>query len=144
RASLLRELVSATHETAAAASVAARFEDSERLLLVSNTKTTALVLDALMREAPEHALVTKLVRGLLDGRRGGRWGSTQDNLAALVALRRYFDTYEKATPAFTGKVWLGAAAYAEQAFAGRGGARGAARVDWTQLVPGQAHDLAIA
>ncbi len=144
RARLLGDLVSATRETASAATVTVRFEEAERLLLVSNAKTTALVLDALLREAPDHALVTKLVRGVLDARRGGRWASTQENLVALTALRRYFDTHEKATPAFTGRVWIGAAAYAEQAFAGRSGARGQARLGWTQLAPGSTHDVAIA
>ena len=43
------------------------YAEAERLLLVSNHKTTALALDAIMREAPTHALVTKLARGLLDG-----------------------------------------------------------------------------
>jgi uncharacterized protein YfaS (alpha-2-macroglobulin family) len=144
RARLFGDLVSATRETASAAAVAARFEERERLLLVSSTRTTALALDALMHEAPDHPLVTKLVRGVLDARRGGRWGSTQENLVALTALRRYFDRHEKAVPAFTGRVWLGGAAYAEQAFAGRDRARGAARIGWAQLSPGSAHDVAIA
>ena len=69
--------------------------EAERLLLVSNTKTTALALDALMREAPEHALITKLARGVLDARARGRWSSTQENLVVLQAMRRYFDIYEK-------------------------------------------------
>ncbi|HSJ99683.1 MAG TPA: alpha-2-macroglobulin family protein, partial [Kofleriaceae bacterium] len=144
RARLLGDLVAATRETASSAAVAAGFEARERRLLASSTRTSALVLDALMREAPEHPLVTKLVRGVLDARRAGRWGSTQENLVALTALRRYFDRHEKVVPAFTGRVWLGGAAYAEREFTGRDGARGAARVGWAQLSPGTAHDVAIA
>src|SRR5262249_20931702 len=102
RAALLADLLSATHQTASAATVAAAYEEAERLLLVSNTKTTALALEALIREKPDLDVITKLARGVLDGRRHGRWGSTQENLVALQAIRRYFDTFEKATPRYTG------------------------------------------
>jgi uncharacterized protein YfaS (alpha-2-macroglobulin family) len=123
--------------------VTVSFVESERLLLVSNTKTSALALDAIMREAPEHAIVSKLARGVLDGRRHGRWGSTQENLVALQAMRRYFDIYEKATPNYTGKLWFGSAAYAEQAFVGRTRSPAVARADWTTLAPGSTHDVAL-
>jgi alpha-2-macroglobulin len=143
RDKLLAEVLSATHETAAAATVTAQYALSERLLLVSNTKTSALVLDALLREAPDHPLVTKLARGVLDGRAHGRWRSTQENLVALQALRRYFDVHEKVTPSYTGKLWFGSAAYTEQAFVGRSSTRGRAVLDWTTLRPGTSHDLAL-
>ena len=118
RAKLIAELVSATHETAAAATVATTYVEAERLLLPSSNKTTALVLDALIREAPDNTLITKLARGVLDARQHGRWASTQENLVVLAAMRRYFDTYEKTTPNYTGKLWFGNAAYAEQPFVG--------------------------
>ncbi|HEU4614732.1 MAG TPA: alpha-2-macroglobulin family protein, partial [Kofleriaceae bacterium] len=141
RAKLLADLLSAVHETASAATVTTEYTEAERLLLVSSLKTTALVLDAIMREAPQHALVTKLARGLLDGRHGGRWISTQENIVVLQALRRYFDLYEKDTPSYTGKLWFGNAAYAEQAFVGRSNARGVSRLDWSTLAPGSTHDV---
>jgi uncharacterized protein YfaS (alpha-2-macroglobulin family) len=144
RAKLLADLLSAVHETAAAATVTAQYTEAERLLLVSNHKTTALALDAIIREKAEHPLVTKLARGLLDGRKRGRWMSTQENLVVLTTLRRYFDTYEKATPNYTGKLWLGTSAYAEQAFAGRSTARGVSQLDWSTLTPGSTHDVVAA
>ncbi len=143
REKLLADLLSAVHETAAAATVTTQYTESERLLLVSNHKTTALALDAIMREAPDQSLVTKLARGLLDGRRRGRWISTQENLVVLQAMRRYFDTYEKDTPSYTGKLWFGTAAYAEQTFKGRSSARGVSQLDWSTLAPGSTHDLAM-
>ncbi len=143
RADLLRQLLAATHETAAAATVTTSFTPAERLLLVSNHRTTALALDALLREAPGHGLVTKLARGLLDGRRRGRWTSTQENLAVLTALRRYFDVHEAVTPDFEGRLWFGTKAYAEQAFVGRSGVRAQAQVAWPTLGPGTTHDLAL-
>jgi len=144
RAKLLADLLSATHETASSATVTTTFVQAERMLLVSETKTSALALDALIREAPEHPLVTKLARGVLDARKHGRWTSTQENLAVLQTMRRYFDTYEKLTPNYTGKLWFGKAAYAEQPFIGRSTARGHAAVDWTALPGGTSHDVTIA
>jgi uncharacterized protein YfaS (alpha-2-macroglobulin family) len=144
RAKLLADLLTAARETASSATITTSYVESERLLLVSNNKTSALALDALIRERPEHPLVTKLARGVLDGRRHGRWSSTQENLVALQAIRRYFDAFEKVTPNYTGKLWFGAAAYAEQPFVGRSNARGSASLDWNALVPGSSHDLALA
>lgn len=143
RAELLRQLIGATHETAAAATVTTSFVPAERLLLVSEHRTTALVLAALLREAPDHALVTKLAHGLLDARTRGRWVSTQENLVVLEALRRYFDVHERVTPDFVGKVWFGAAAYAEESFVGRSRVRAQAALGWTELAPGTRHDLSL-
>jgi uncharacterized protein YfaS (alpha-2-macroglobulin family) len=141
RERLLASLLSSIHETASAANVAVAFTEAERLLLVSNTKSSALVLDALLREAPQQALVPKLARGILDARKRGRWISTQENLFVLQAMRRYFDNYEKDTPNYTGKLWLGTAAYTEQSFVGRNSARSIAELGWDQLHPGSAHDI---
>jgi uncharacterized protein YfaS (alpha-2-macroglobulin family) len=144
RASLSSDLLSAVQETAGAATVTTRYVESERLLLVSNHRTAALALDALIRERPQHAVITKLARGLLDGQRQGRWASTQENLVALQAIRRYFDAFEKTTPRYAGKLWLGGAAYAEQAFVGRSNARASAALGWKALAPGSTQDITLA
>ncbi len=146
RARLLADLLAAVRETASAATVTTSCLECERLLLVSNNKTSALALDALIREKPEQDVIPKLARGVLDGRRHGRWSSTQENLVALQAIRRYFDAFEKVTPNYTGKLWFGAIAYAEQPFVGRGrsNARGLASLDWNALRPGSSHDVALA
>jgi uncharacterized protein YfaS (alpha-2-macroglobulin family) len=143
RKKLLADILSATHETASAATVTTTFAESERLLLVSSIKTNALALDALMREAPEHTLIPKIARGVLEGRSSGRWRTTQDNLVVLTTMRRYFDLYEKVEPNFKSKLWLGKAAYAEAAFLGRSSKRGFANAGWDELAPGSTHDLAI-
>ncbi|HVV86374.1 MAG TPA: alpha-2-macroglobulin family protein [Kofleriaceae bacterium] len=144
RAELLAAIVSATHETASAATVTVDFTPAERTLLVSENRTDALALEALLREAPAHPLVTKLARGLLEGRRRGRWVSTQENLAAVTALRRYLDVEETATPDFVGRLWFGDDAYAEHGFHGRTEERAQAHVGWPALAPGSGHDLALA
>ncbi len=49
----------------------------------------------------------------------GRWSNTQENAFILLALEKYFQIYEKATPNFVAKVWLGNAFAGEQKFVGR-------------------------
>src|SRR5687768_14428180 len=70
--------------------------------------------------------------------------STQENVVVLMTMRRYFDTYEKDTPNYTGKLWFGNAAYAEQSFVGRSNARGVSQLDWSTLTPGTSHDVTLA
>ncbi|MEO8698925.1 MAG: alpha-2-macroglobulin family protein [Kofleriaceae bacterium] len=143
RAKLLAELTNASRETAGAATITTAFVEAERLLLVSNTKTTALALEAILREQPTHALVPKLARGLLAARKRGRWASTQENLVVVQAMRRYFDVYEKETPSFTGKLWFGSVAYAEQAFAGRSTATHAQVLPWSLAPARSTHAIAL-
>jgi alpha-2-macroglobulin len=143
RRKLVADILSAAHETAAGATIAASYVEAERLVLPSTAKTDALALDALIREVPEHPLVEKLARGLLGARKRGRWATTQENIAVLQAMRRYFDTYEKETPSFTGKLWFGTTAYAEQTFAGRSSVRATMHLDWAQLPPGSSHEIAL-
>ena len=69
--------------------------------------------------APVNDLIPKLVRGLLAHRTKGHWGSTQDNVFILLALDKYFNTFEKVTPDFVAKVWLGNTYAGEQVFKGR-------------------------
>ncbi len=57
--------------------------------MASTTRTTALVLDALVRVEPDHPLVTKAVRWLLGQRQGKSWGTTQETSYALLALADY-------------------------------------------------------
>jgi uncharacterized protein YfaS (alpha-2-macroglobulin family) len=87
--------------------------------LQSDRRADGILLDALIGDQPASDLIPKLVRGLLGGRRRGRWSNTQENVFILLALERYFQTYEKATPDFVARVWLGGAFAGEQEFKGR-------------------------
>jgi hypothetical protein len=64
-------------------------------------------------------LIPKLVRGLLDQRKKGRWENTQENVFILLALDEYFNAFEKVTPDFVTRVWLGQTYAGEQPFKGR-------------------------
>jgi hypothetical protein len=56
----------------------------------SATRSTAIVLTALLDRNPDHPLIPALVAGLNKMRRAdGRWDDTQDNLWSLVALSDY-------------------------------------------------------
>ena len=57
--------------------------------------------------------------GLLGHRKAGRWDNTQDNVFVLQALDLYFHEYEKVTPDFVAKIWLGDGYAGDHAFKGR-------------------------
>ncbi len=114
-----RQLANRVVETPGAASVAVRYEDGAHLLLASDRRADAVVLEALIADQPASDLVPKLVAGLLGHRTAGRWATTQENAFVLLALGRYFDTYEAVTPDFTARLWLGEDFAGEQAFHGR-------------------------
>ena len=85
----------------------------------SSVRSSALVLLAYLAVDPQHVLVPKLTRGLLDSRRGGRWSNTQENAYALVALAEYAAIYEAVEPHFEGRVWLDRSAVARVRVDGR-------------------------
>ena len=71
------------------------------------------------RGAEGHRLIPKIVTGLLAHRKAGRWLNTQENTFVLLALDLYFQTYEKVTPDFVARVWLGDDYAGDHAFKGR-------------------------
>lgn len=107
-------------ETPGAATFAAGYEESAAaLVLASDRRTDAIVLDALLSLRPDDPLVPKVVAGLLANQVAGRWGNVQENGFVLLAAERYFATFEAATPSFVARVWLGDTYAAEHAFEGR-------------------------
>ena len=122
-AQLLRQLENRVSETAATAQFVQRYEDGAHLLLHSDRRSDALLLEALIASAPQHELIPKLCRGLLAHRRQGRWNNTQENAFALLAMDRYFHAYEAQEPEFVARAWLGSGLVAEQSFQGRGSER---------------------
>ena len=94
-------------ETAGAANFTTSYNDQTYLLLSSDRRTDAILLDALMEDNPDSDLIPKLVTGLLAHRKQGRWENTQENVFVLIALDRYFKTYEAQEPDFVARMWLG-------------------------------------
>ncbi len=106
-------------ETAGAATVASGYSDGDYLLLHSNRRSDAVLLEALVVDQPDSDLISKLVRGLLGHRTAGRWSNTQENVWVLLAMDRYFNTFESMTPDFVARIWLGEQFAGGHTFEGR-------------------------
>ena len=102
-----RHLNNRAEETAGTAHFTTAYTDSAHLLLHSNRRADGIILESLIGDDPKNDLIPKVVRGLLAHRVKGRWENTQENAFILLALDRYFQVYEKATPNFVARAWLG-------------------------------------
>ena len=106
-------------ETAGTAHFVCSYSDSDYLVLNSDRRADGVILEALIGDQPSSDLIPKIVRGLLGHRTRGRWENTQENVFILLALDRYFNTFEKTTPNFVARAWLGERFAGEQQFKGR-------------------------
>ncbi len=106
-------------ETAGAANFTTAYSDQTYLLLSSDHRTDAILLDALIDDNPQSDLIPKVVNGLLAHRTKGRWENTQENVFVLLVLDRYFNTYEAQTPDFVARLWLGNTYAGSNEFRGR-------------------------
>jgi uncharacterized protein YfaS (alpha-2-macroglobulin family) len=116
---ILHRLSNQVTEEAGTAHFVTSYSDGAHVLLHSDRRADGIVLEALMETAPDDELVEKVVRGLLAHRKKGHWLNTQEDAFVLMALDRYFRTYEKETPDFVAKVWLGDGFVGDHAFRGR-------------------------
>jgi hypothetical protein len=132
-AAIRRLLNNRVSETAGTAHFVCSYDDGDYLILNSSRRADGVILEALIGDQPQNDLIPKIVRGLLGHRIKGRWGNTQENVFILLALDRYFNTYEKVTPNFVTRVWLGDAYAGEQQFKGRSTDRQELRVPMSYL-----------
>ena len=108
-------------------------------LFQSATRTDAMVLLALLRTHPQHPVIGKLARGLLERRGGAGWRNTQETAYAVLALAEYARLYEHETPALIARAWLpgvSARPQWEASFAGRSLGTQVVQLPMTQLLPG--------
>ena len=118
-AAIIRHLMNRTTETAATANFVTDYGDGAWLIMYSNRRADGVLLEAMIKADPKNDLIPKLVRGLLDHRVKGAWSNTQENVFILLALDKYFNAFEKVTPDFVSRVWLGNTYAGEQVFKGR-------------------------
>ena len=127
---IVRFLMNRTTETASTANFITDYGDGKWLIMYSNRRADGVLLEALLRTMGAGntpgvlrdqiaSFVPKIVRGLLAHRTKGHWGSTQENVFILLALDKYFNTFEKVTPNFVTRVWLGSTYAGEESFKGR-------------------------
>jgi len=122
-----RFLMNRTTETAATANFVTDYGDGAWLIMYSNRRADGVLLEALIKADVLNKsagintgdLIPKLVRGLLDHRTKGAWSNTQENVFILLALDKYFNAFEKVTPDFVTRIWLGGTYAGEQMFKGR-------------------------
>jgi uncharacterized protein YfaS (alpha-2-macroglobulin family) len=118
-AAIRHHLNNRAEETAGAAHFTTSYKDGAQVMLHSDRRADGIILESLIGDSPNSDLIPKIVRGLLAHRTAGRWYNTQENCFVLLALDRYFHVYEKATPDFVARAWLGDAFAGSQEFRGR-------------------------
>ncbi|MGE0550897.1 MAG: DUF6049 family protein [Kofleriaceae bacterium] len=119
RKDIVRHALNKVSETAGAANFTTSYGDGAYLILASDRRVDAVMLESLIQEQKDLDLIPKVVTGLLAHRKAGRWLNTQENTFALLALDKYFQTYEKVTPDFVARVWLGNDYGGDHRFKGR-------------------------
>lgn len=118
-AAIRRFLNNRVTETAGMAHFVCSCSDGDYLVLNSDRRADGVILEALITDQPASDLIPKIVRGLLAHRTRGHWENTQENVFILLALNRYFRTFEKVTPNFVARAWLGERFAGQQSFRGR-------------------------
>lgn len=122
-------------ETPNAATFATSYEEQAYVLLHSDRRTDAIVLDALVSQRPESDLVLKTLNGLLAARgRHGHWTNVQENSFVLLAGSAYFDTFEDVDPNFIARAWLGETYAVEHSYERRSTDRNLTVVPMAELV----------
>ncbi|HPH69765.1 MAG TPA: alpha-2-macroglobulin family protein, partial [Kofleriaceae bacterium] len=107
RKAIVRHVMNKVSETAGAANFTTAYKDGAHLILSSDRRVDGIMLESLIQEQKDLDLIPKVVTGLLAHRKAGRWLNTGENAFALLALDLYFRTYEKVTPDFVARLWLG-------------------------------------
>lgn len=116
---MVRHLENRATEEAGTAHFVTSYGDGSYVLLHSDRRADGILLEAMIAARPDSDLIPKVVRGLMAHRTAGRWGNTQENAFVLLALDRYFNTYEKETPDFVARVWLDGQLAGDHTFKGR-------------------------
>lgn len=121
-------------ETAGAATFATGYGEDAYVIAQSDRRVDGVVLDALVSELPDSDLVPKVVNGLLGQQRRGHWNNAQENSFILLALHRYFTTFEAIDPAFVARAWLGDTYVTEAPFLDRTTDRAATVIPMADLL----------
>jgi uncharacterized protein YfaS (alpha-2-macroglobulin family) len=101
----------------------------------SNVRSTAIVLNSLVRATATSESLSPMVRWMMNVREKGRWGNTQENAHALEALVAYYRKFERVVPDFRAVVRLGDQDLARDEFKGRSTTVTSRQVPMAQLQP---------
>ncbi len=128
-----KHLANRVTETAGAAHFVTSYGEGDHLLLHSDRRADGILLEAFAEIDPKNDVIPKLVTGLLGHRKAGRWYNTQENAFVLIALDKYFRTYENTAPDFIARAWLGADYAGEHTYKGYNVERQEVRIPMKQL-----------
>ena len=100
--SVIDTLLSDLYSSAILSATGAHWEESARDWWAMNTDTrsTAIILDALVRLDPDQPLLPNVVRWLMVARRGGIWETTQETAWALISLTDWMVATEELNPTY--------------------------------------------
>ncbi|MCL4818184.1 MAG: Ig-like domain-containing protein [Vicinamibacteria bacterium] len=99
----------------------------------SSARTSAMGLGALSRLDADPKDAAAIARWLLEARKKGRWGNTQENAWALSGLVDYYRKYETVEPDFEALATLAGQAVASGTFQGRSAVAQDSAVPMAQL-----------
>lgn len=119
RTELLRRIRNSIKPEGGTAFVTELEDDYLEWLWSSNARSTAIALGSLVRAGEDAELVRRMVRWMMQVRKDGRWGNTQENAWAMASLVDYYRKYESEVPDFNAVVTLGAEELAREPFRGR-------------------------
>jgi uncharacterized protein YfaS (alpha-2-macroglobulin family) len=86
----------------------------------SNVRSTAIALRTLVSAStPNDTSFRPMVAWLMQARKNGRWGNTQENAIAMEALVTYYRRFESTVPNFTAVAKMGDTPVATAQFQGR-------------------------
>ncbi|MEJ7799465.1 MAG: alpha-2-macroglobulin family protein, partial [Ilumatobacter sp.] len=134
RTAIEQRFLNAAIDTAGAVTFATSYGEDAYVIANSERRTDGVILNALIAEAPDSELIPKVVSGLLAGQTKGRWNNAQENAFILIAMDRYFDTFESVTPDFVARAWLGDLYVSESTFQGRSTDRVSTVVPMQELI----------
>ncbi|HUI30193.1 MAG TPA: Ig-like domain-containing protein [Candidatus Acidoferrales bacterium] len=104
-------------------STTAHFEEPDweglEWIYSTNTRTTAIILQALLEVGSRDPVLSKVVRWIMQEQRVGRWRSTQENVYVVDALSTYFRAFESETPYFKATISVAGKQILQQMFEGR-------------------------
>ncbi|NLE45731.1 MAG: alpha-2-macroglobulin [Chloroflexi bacterium] len=81
-------------------------QDHDRWAMNTDTRSTAVILDAMIRLDPDNALNPSIVRWLMTARRDGIWETTQETAWAIIALTDWMVTTGELHGDYDFSVWL--------------------------------------
>jgi uncharacterized protein YfaS (alpha-2-macroglobulin family) len=117
---LMRNVLNQVKQTSSSAHLVENLGDEYLYVMHSRVRDTALALDVLLEIDPDHHLVSKMARWLMESRReDGTWGNTQNDAWALLAMTDYLRVREAEEPDFVAEVFFGDESLYQATFEGR-------------------------